>query len=212
MKFVRRRRALVPPDQDAVDYACQVQSRLFSLGAGAFTLVYDDTSTSHQISLAALSAVIIQTLEVGSAGIAPGSCSSRFSWPSGALVRIVNQHSGKCMDVAGASAADQAKVQQYQCNDGKNQIWILEGNGEIVSQNSDKCLDVPNSSPADNVLVQQYTCNGGTNQLWRATPRGEIINVNSGKCLDVPNGDVADGVQLQQYGCNNGTNQQWVFP
>jgi dienelactone hydrolase len=67
----------VPPDQDAFDYACQVQSRLSSLGPGAFTLDYDDTSTSHQISLAALSAVILPTLKAGSAGVAPGSCSSR---------------------------------------------------------------------------------------------------------------------------------------
>jgi dienelactone hydrolase len=202
----------VPPDQDAFDYACAVQSRLFSLGSGAFTLDYDDTSTSHQISLSALSAVILQSLEVGSAGIAPGSCISRFSWPSDILVHIVNQHSGKCMDVAGASTADQAKVQQYHCHDGKNQIWILDRNGEIVSLNSGKCLDVPSASLADNVLVQQYTCHGGTNQLWRATPRGEIINVNSGKCLDLPSGDVADQVQLQQFSCNNGSNQQWVFP
>jgi hypothetical protein len=196
----------VPPDQDAVDYACQVQSRLFSLGPGAFILDYDDTSTSHQISLAALSAVILPTLEVGSAGAAPGSCSSRFSWPAGALVHIVNQHSGKCLD------ADQARVQQNQCHKDKNQIWILEGNGEIVNLSSGKCLEVPNAGYADNVLVQQYTCSGGTNQLWRATPRGEIINVNSGKCLDLPNGDVADRVPLQQHSCNNGTNQQWLFP
>jgi hypothetical protein len=66
----------VPPEQVAFDYACQIQSKLSSLGPGAFTLDYDDTSTSHQISLAALSTVILRTLEVGSAGIAPGSCSS----------------------------------------------------------------------------------------------------------------------------------------
>jgi hypothetical protein len=202
----------VPPDQDAVDYSCQVQSTLSSLGPGAFTLDYDDTSTSHQISLTVLSAVILKTLEGGSAGVAPGSCVSRFSWPSGALVHIVSQHSGKCMDVASASAADQAKIQQYHCHDGKNQIWILEQNGEIVSLHSGKCLDVPSASLDDNVLVQQFTCHGGTNQLWRATPRGEIINVNSGKCLDLPNGDVADQVQLQQFRCNNGSNQQWIFP
>jgi Ricin-type beta-trefoil lectin domain len=202
----------VPPDQDAVDYVCQVQSSLHSLGTGAFAFDYDDTSTSHQISLNALSAVILQSLEVGSPGAAPGSCSSRLSWPSDALVLIVNQHSGKCMDVAGASTADHAIVQQYHCDGGKNQIWILDRTGEIVSLNSGKCLDVPNASLVDSVLVQQYTCTGGTNQLWRATPRGEIINVNSGKCLDLPNGNVADQVQLQQFGCNNGTNQQWVFP
>jgi hypothetical protein len=196
----------VPPDQDAFDYDCQVQSRLSDLGAGAFTLYYDDAATSHQISSSALSAVILQTLEGGSAGVAPGSCSaSGFSWPSGALVHIVNQHSGKCVDVADASSADHAKVQQYHCHDGQNQIWILKRTGEIVNLNSGKCLDVPNASLADNILLQQFTCNGATNQFWRATPRGEIINLNSGKCIDVPNADAADQISLQQYRCTYGT-------
>jgi hypothetical protein len=199
----------VPPDQVAFNYACQVQSSLSALGAGAFVLDYDGTATTHQISLAALSSVILPTLAAGSAGAAPGSCSSRFSWPSGASVHLVNQHSGKCVQT---SDADQGTVQQYPCHDGRNQIWILEGSGRIVSQNSGKCLDVPKTGSADSVRVRQTTCNGGTSQLWRATPRGEMINVNSGKCLDLPNGSVANGVELQQYSCNNGTNQQWIFP
>lgn len=103
------------------------------------------------------------------------------------------------MDVAGGSTADHARVQQYHCQDGTNQIWIFDAKGQIVSLSSDKCLDVPNGSLADHILLQQYT------------PRGEIINLDSGKCLDLPNGNVADQVQLQQFSCNNGTNQEWVF-
>jgi arabinan endo-1,5-alpha-L-arabinosidase len=125
--------------------------------------------------------------------------------------QLVNQLSGKCMDVAGGSTADHARVQQFHCQNGTNQIWIFDAKGQIVSLSSDKCLDVPNGSMADHILLQQYTCDGGTNQLWRATPRGEIINLNSGKCVDLPNGNVADQVQLQQFSCNNGSNQEWVF-
>lgn len=135
----------VPPDSDAVDYTCEVHSRLFSLGAGAFTLDYDGTATSHQISLPVLSGIILRTLEVGSAGMAPVSFLPRFSWPSGALVHIVKQHSGKCVDEADASAADHARVEQWRCHHGKNQIWVLQAGGEIVSLNSGKCLDVPPS-------------------------------------------------------------------
>jgi hypothetical protein len=202
----------VPPDQDVAAYSCEVQSTLSALGTGAFTVDYDDVSTSHQISLAALSSVILKTLDAGSSGPVPGSCISAPSWPAGSIIHIVSQHSGKCLDVAGGSTDDHAKVQQFHCHDGKNQLWILERNGEIVSLNSGKCLDVPSASLDDNILLQQFACHGGPNQLWRATPRGEIINVNSGKCLDIPSGDVADQVQLQQFKCNYGTNQQWVFP
>jgi hypothetical protein len=139
----------------------------------------------------------------------PGSDATRPVHSKGR--HVVNQLSGKCMDLAGGSTADHAKVQQYHCQDGTNQIWIFDAKGEIVSLSSSKCLDVPNGSLADHILLQQYTCDGGTNQLWRVTPRGEIINLNSGKCLDLPDGNVADQVQLQQFSCNNGTNQEWVF-
>ena len=202
----------VPPDQDAADYACQVQSRISSLGSGSFALDYDDTSTSHQVSLAAIKAVILPTLKAGATGPVPGSCSAPFTWPSGALVQVVNQHSGKCMGAAAASGSDPVRVEQSECNGGKNQTWVLEGNGEMVTLSSGKCVEVPASSFDDGVVLQQQTCTGAANQLWRATPRGEIINRNSGKCVDLSSGNTSGQDALEQRSCNNGASQQWIFP
>ena len=38
---------------------------------------------------------------------------------------VINVNSGKCLDVVGASTADQANVQQFTCHGGNNQKWRL---------------------------------------------------------------------------------------
>jgi hypothetical protein len=83
---------------------------------------------------------------------------------------IVSQNSGLCLDVAGASTADNANVQQFGCSGADNQSFRFVANGDyfsIVNKNSGKCVDVAAASTADNANVQQYTCNGGDNQLFR---------------------------------------------
>ncbi|MEV4103140.1 RICIN domain-containing protein [Nonomuraea sp. NPDC049649] len=47
----------------------------------------------------------------------------QFQDAGGGYVRIVNQHSGKCLDVAGGSTADGANIIQYTCGSGTNQQW-----------------------------------------------------------------------------------------
>ncbi len=148
----------------------------------------------------------------GQPSIALPAAASSSSQPFESFLAIVNQHSGKCLDVVDASSADQAKVQQFHCHLGSNQRWTFNQNGEIINQQSGKCLDVVDASSADQAKVQQFHCHGGANQLWRVMQGGEILNQNSGKCLDIPNSDTADQVQLQQYTCHQGSNQQWLFP
>jgi dienelactone hydrolase len=133
-------------------------------------------------------------------------------WVAGSVSTIVNQNSGKCLDIADASFADHAKIQQFHCHGGTNQRWVLGQRGEIISKLSGKCLDVVDASTADQARVQQFGCHGGANQLWRVTSAGEIVNQNSGKCLDIPSADTADQVQLQQFTCHQGLNQRWLFP
>jgi hypothetical protein len=198
---------------EAAAYTCQIQTALSGLGSGAFVFDYDEIAIGHQIPLAALSGQILPTLELGSPAPAPGSCSATHSWRAGSLLYIVNQHSDKCLEVAGASMADQAKVQQYQCHEGGNQRWILGTRGEIINQQSGKCLDVADASMADHAKVQQFHCHAGANQLWRVTQRGAIINQNSGKCLDVPSAGTTDQIQIQQFRCvHQASNQRWLFP
>src|SRR5687768_12962694 len=65
---------------------------------------------------------------------------------------LINIYSEKCLDVVGASTADGANVQQFQCHLGANQQWKIipnigstyepDGTYLIINQNSSKCLDV----------------------------------------------------------------------
>jgi hypothetical protein len=131
--------------------------------------------------------------------------------------RITARHSGKVMDVTGASTANNAEVKQWSWNGGGNQRWAFEEAGggyvRIVSQHSGKCLDVANGSTADGANIIQYTCGSGSNQQWQWRATGgyfQLVARHSGKCLDVVAAGTADGADIQQYACGTGTNQQWT--
>jgi hypothetical protein len=85
---------------------------------------------------------------------------------------IVNEWSGKVLDVPGFATDDQVQIQQWIFNGGTNQQWkfVYDDNTHsylIVNRNSGKVLDVPNGSPNDGVIIQQYHDNGGgMNQRW----------------------------------------------
>ena len=67
--------------------------------------------------------------------------------------------------------ADDARVQQYQCNGGANQHWIVAdapgGNYRIVARHSGKVMDVAGGATADNTLVSQVTWKSGPNQQFK---------------------------------------------
>jgi aspartate 1-decarboxylase len=96
-----------------------------------------------------------------------GYCGSvRFS----GYYRITAKHSGKCLDVNGASSESGATIIQYSCHGKDNQLFTLVPKGDgyysIVAKNSGKCLDV-NGASQDTAYVIQYSCHGKDNQLWR---------------------------------------------
>ncbi|MGW4637200.1 RICIN domain-containing protein [Sphaerisporangium sp. NPDC004334] len=131
--------------------------------------------------------------------------------------RLTARHSGKVMDVVGASTANNAEVRQYTWNGGGNQRWQFQDAGSgyyrLVGVGSGKCLDVANASTADGANIIQYTCGGGTNQQWQWVDAGggyfQLRARHSGKCLDVVNSSTADSADIQQYTCGGGANQQW---
>jgi hypothetical protein len=142
-----------------------------------------------------------------------GTISGSGSTP---LYRVTARHSGKVIDVVGASTANNAEVKQYPWNGGGNQRWQFQDAGggyfRLVSQNSGRCLDVSGASTADGANVIQYTCGGGANQQWQWVATGSYFQLrarHSGKCLDVVGSSTADGADIQQYTCGSGVNQQW---
>jgi hypothetical protein len=113
---------------------------------------------------------------------------------------------GRCVDVAGASAANGTAVQLWDCNGTGAQNWSVDG---ASIRALGKCLDVTAASRADGAKVQLYDCNGTGAQQW-AVRNGTLVNTGSGKCLDA--GPSSTGTRLQISACTAGENQSWQLP
>ena len=136
----------------------------------------------------------------------------------GRYVEIVSRHSGKCLDVYGASTDDAAAIIQWTCTGGPNQQWRVErvpsGAYRLVARHSGKALDVYGALIDDLAPAIQWPANGGNNQLWTLEPVSggyvRIIAQHSGKALDVSGASLDDGASVIQYTPHGGTNQQWL--
>ncbi|MGI5270453.1 ThuA domain-containing protein [Nonomuraea sp. CA-218870] len=115
--------------------------------------------------------------------------------------------SNRCLDVSGASQANGAQVQLWDCHGQANQQWTATSAGELRVYGG-KCLDVNGGGTADGTTVIIWNCNGQNNQKWRHNADGTITAVGAGKCLDV-NG-TANGTRARIWTCTGGTNQRWT--
>ena len=80
---------------------------------------------------------------------------------------IINQASGKCLDVDAPHIRDDgAVVQVWDCNNTPAQQW--RRNGAAIVNSKGKCLDVdaPNMN-SDGGIVQVWECNGEPQQHWQ---------------------------------------------
>jgi arabinan endo-1,5-alpha-L-arabinosidase len=134
-----------------------------------------------------------------------------------AWYEVVARHSGKAVEVAGASTADGAGIQQWTRTGQPNQQFQFVDSGggyyRLRARHSNKVVDVANRSTADGAQIVQWPDTNGTNQQFRLvdTDSGfvKLVNRNSGKVLDVWGRSTADGARLSQYTDLNGTNQQF---
>ncbi|WP_432841058.1 ricin-type beta-trefoil lectin domain protein [Dactylosporangium sp. CA-092794] len=128
--------------------------------------------------------------------------------PGGSTGQIVG-YGSKCVDVAGASSANGAAVQLYDCNGTAAQQWTRATDGTLRALG--KCMDVTGAGTANGTKVQLYDCNGTNAQKWTRTGQ-TLVNVGSGKCLDATGPSSANGTRLQIWTCGGGTNQNWTVP
>ncbi|MGX1133366.1 glucosylceramidase [Streptomyces glaucescens] len=143
----------------------------------------------------------------------PGRTSATFTWSgtqsgggdrSGAFTGLA----GKCLDVAGGSAANGTPVQLHDCNGTAAQQWTVRADGSV--QALGKCLDVTAGSTADGAKVQLYDCNGTGAQRWSYdAATGDVVNLAADKCLDVTDQSSANGARAQIWSCTGAANQKW---
>src|SRR5579859_7566117 len=132
-----------------------------------------------------------------------------FSWTVAAAVSgpIKGDH-GKCLDDAGASTANGAKVDIWTCNGTVAQRWSFT-NGALSVQG--KCLDDASQGGAGAKLVI-WTCNGHKAQTWTHRSSGEYVLKLNGLCLTDPGGSSVNGTQVQIRACKDYTDQKWTLP
>ncbi len=140
--------------------------------------------------------------------------------PANGKYTIVSAFSGKCLDIAGASRADGAQVQQAQCGGAKSQKFAVKDMGggwyRLLDANSSKAVDIAAASSVDGAKVQQYSDNATMAQRFSIRPGADsttyvIRNENSGKCLDVADWSTNDGGRIQQWTCSGNANQAYRF-
>jgi Ricin-type beta-trefoil lectin domain len=127
---------------------------------------------------------------------------------SAGSTRMYRGIGGKCLDDAGNSSANRAKVIIWTCNGkDKAQGWVYSG-GKLM--HNGKCLNDQRSGGNGSKVIL-YSCNGGANEIWTHKTNGEfVMKANGGKyCLDDPASSKHNGTQLIVWTCKNATNQHW---
>ena len=82
---------------------------------------------------------------------------------------MISRNSGQALDVAGASTANGAAVDQWPYSGTANQQWSIISVGgyyKLISRNSGQALDVAGQSTANGAHVDQWPDSGTTNQQW----------------------------------------------
>ncbi|WP_433200558.1 RICIN domain-containing protein [Dactylosporangium sp. CS-047395] len=151
---------------------------------------------------------------------------SNGNWPSGARAVMAaagvsggntgggtfalrGQAANRCLDITGASTANGALAEIWDCNGGSNQQFTATSAGELRVYNGAKCLDVTGRGTANGTAVAIWDCNGQTNQQFRLNSDGSITAVGAGKCLDVSGAGTANGTKVQIWDCLGAANQRW---
>jgi Lysyl oxidase/Ricin-type beta-trefoil lectin domain-like/Secretion system C-terminal sorting domain/SprB repeat len=122
--------------------------------------------------------------------------------------RLVFSHSGKVLDLAGASTTKGATLHQWTWANIANQKWKIQSVGgeyyKIISVHSGQAITILNASTADGAQLVQWTYYGDAHQMWsiKATSTGiyRFINKLSGKDIDlIGNLPQNDGAIFDQY-------------
>ncbi|PJZ43014.1 hypothetical protein CH370_00840 [Leptospira kmetyi] len=132
---------------------------------------------------------------------------------------ITAKHSGKVLDVPGASTADNVNLDQYTNWGVDNEKWMFESTGDgsfkISARHSGKCMDVKGASASSGTNVVQYSCGSGANQRFQLLPYGDgyfsIQAKHSSQCLDIAGAALGDGGLLIQWPCAWTDNEKFRF-
>ncbi len=137
---------------------------------------------------------------------------------AGAATTMVAQHSGKCVDVPGASTSAGAALQQWTCNGTVAQNFNFNATGDgfyrITSgTNSGLCLDAPASNGS---RVTQASCsNTRATQKWAVSQNTDgtyqVKSQDGARCLNISGAAYNDGDALITWACGPDANMKFTL-
>jgi hypothetical protein len=131
--------------------------------------------------------------------------------------RLKARHSGKCLDVRGASTSSGAPLVQNTCDTDPSEQWTFTeaagGSWRLKDAHSGMCMDLASQSTAVNVALVQATCTGALSQQWISEEISDgwfrLKSRFSGLCVTVSGSSSADGASIVQTSCSKAANEQW---
>ncbi|MCD0442498.1 RICIN domain-containing protein [Glycomyces sp. A-F 0318] len=162
--------------------------------------------------LAAAATAVCTAAGLTALGAAPANAVETGTW-----YRIVNDHSGLAVGIAGdATAAGAAAVLATPSDAASQQFRFVDSGGgyyRIQARHSNQVLDVYAKSTDNGADVVQWADNNGHNQQWQVNAQSdgsvELVNRNSGKALDNWEWATTAGSRVSQYDRNDLETQHW---
>lgn len=187
--------------------------RLFHPSISRLSLLYTPKESDRALRNLAR---VAEKLAVVSA-VAVSNSPSAYSFNEKACYQIINHHSGKGLDVSGASIVAGSPVIQMSRNGLANQQWRFEevdpGFYRIVNINSGKWLAPPNNSIIEGASMIQWAPFDHLSSHWMMKDMGAgcyiLVNRFSGLVLDLLDGSVLDGAPIIQSQERGRTSQMW---
>jgi alpha-L-fucosidase 2 len=199
----------VTPDRDGT---VRVRSRMFT---GTYEL--RDATSGAVIQPTKPEADLISFAgQAGHTYRATGSGTPPPSDPQpGVYYRLTAAHSGKMAEIAGASTAAGALLQQWAATGGLNQQFdfIDSGGGfyRIRARHSGLVLQVAGTGTGANITQQPDS--NAMSQQWRVVDQGSgvvsLVNRQSNLAMDVWNVSTADGARISQWTVSGAANQRF---
>jgi hypothetical protein len=120
------------------------------------------------------------------------------------------------VEVAGASTASLATVDQWPYNGGSNQVWVfnsVSGGYQVMNAKSGKCLWTDGRAGDQ---LRQAPCDGNQWEVWASSSSdGNITssfhNPASGLYMDVYGSSSAQGGSIDGWPQNGGNNQKFIL-
>lgn len=135
------------------------------------------------------------------------------------LVRLIAEHSGKCLEATG-DPEQMVAATQHTCDTTSRQHWSFKavtGGYQIVSAiDSRLCLNLRVATAAQGARIWRSTCSaaGTDGEIWQlqAAPGNGylLMAAHSGKCLNVSQASTLDGAAIIQWTCVGNPNEQWA--